>query len=1338
MKILFRRLLWSLTVLVSVSGFGQNYLQNFTAPTANGYAFSKIDNVQMSPFTGRLNFSIPLFQKKLSQLSCNVSLLYTGGGGISYYDPGSIVTKGWQLSGGGAVIRHIRGVPDDYKDETGSSTMYNGVMYNPSGVVSMSDGDQRISTSTAIPPYQDGDQDGQHDIFEFSYPGGSGKFYIGKDKQVVVVPQSKIKVQIVFDTTGHPGFQIGSFKVTDEAGIKYFFNKPEYVFNIGNTSHADYAKTWYGKKYPTTWLLTKIETTFGEESILYEYEADKPGSTSVTYDSYENNYYVFSRKTTETNGTMVGNVLYQGVFDHYRLKNIGFSDKTRIFFNYKNTGADLLGPTDNALRKLELYDSTGRFLDAYLFHYNWGSDANGWGYTESEIWGHIYPERKAAHLYSLSKINKDSAILPYCAFTYNLVNGKNEEAYSDKMGVDYWGYHNGKDNYQTKMIDVSTQWGTADRSPVLSYAQVGTLKAIYYATGGWEEFEYELNDKKVSSSNVTVGGIRLKKRVLHDNVSSQNDLTKEYKYIGTDGLSSGFADDLQFNYSMNTYWDNSGWPSSPSIKYTRLYGVSHAVNPVSMIEGSHVGYRRVEELIKNGSSYNGKIVYEYTDRSYAPIWPTQEVFPYRPMDRATWAVGLPLRMSIYNTAGALVKKTENEWNIYASQVTEENYRSLYIAKKGEVEKANPSPQPNLRPEIFRINNYYPVTGRVELAKTKEYTYPTISGQPEVLVTTRYTYDATTYLLRSTFTYKPNGDSIETITRYSFDYDFSSNPSHAIKKMVDSNMLRASIATETWANTPSGKYLAGSSVTEYGFVNGSQIRPIKEYRSSFKGLKTQVAAGTFNNTTILQSGHNMQEEISVISYDIKGRRTGQTGRGGSVSGVIVDSSYNVIAKAANAISNEIYHYSFEELNGFDSNITRDSAKSHTGSYSGKIVNGTSGEIVSHSNTWLNISLAAPKKFVYSGWIYSTGPSAEIFLFMKRASEAGYFSYVDAIATSETGKWIYLEKEFIVPADVTKLSLRLDNNSSGTVWFDDVRLYPKDALMTTYTFNRLGNITSETDINNRSIFYDYDGFNRLKTIRDKDGNIVKTNEYILRPFYTSAAQSGSFTPGCPDHYVPAGNVTYNVPAGKYTSLISTADATAKAVHDLNKMGYFYATDHGTCLPLYYNVEMSQTFTKNNCPNDYYSPGGTNVVYTVPQYTYSTTVSQAAANAMAANDIAANGQNYANTNGVCLWRLNVDIESWGYDGQIIFEKTMWDPDPLIFDVTTGPSWEQDVVVPMGTYARVMVVTNYVGGGYCRVHMGNYTPWDVYYYGSTAEFTNVWIYDWYWDSNDILISPF
>jgi hypothetical protein len=53
------------------------------------------------------------------------------------------------------------------------------------------------------------------------------------------------------------------------------------------------------------------------------------------------------------------------------------------------------------------------------------------------------------------------------------------------------------------------------------------------------------------------------------------------------------------------------------------------------------------------------------------------------------------------------------------------------------------------------------------------------------------------------------------------------------------------------------------------------------------------------------------------------------------------------------------------------------------------------------------------------------------------------------------------------------------------------------------------------------------------------------------------------------------------------------------------------------------------RNNCPS---GQTGTSITYTVPANTYSSGTSQAAADQLALNDIAANGQNYANTNGTC----------------------------------------------------------------------------------------------------------
>lgn len=61
------------------------------------------------------------------------------------------------------------------------------------------------------------------------------------------------------------------------------------------------------------------------------------------------------------------------------------------------------------------------------------------------------------------------------------------------------------------------------------------------------------------------------------------------------------------------------------------------------------------------------------------------------------------------------------------------------------------------------------------------------------------------------------------------------------------------------------------------------------------------------------------------------------------------------------------------------------------------------------------------------------------------------------------------------------------------FDDVRIHPVDAQMTTYTYRPLVGMTSMTDAKGMTTYYEYDGFQRLKSIKDAEGNILKNYEY-----------------------------------------------------------------------------------------------------------------------------------------------------------------------------------------------------------------------------------------------------
>ena len=110
-----------------------------------------------------------------------------------------------------------------------------------------------------------------------------------------------------------------------------------------------------------------------------------------------------------------------------------------------------------------------------------------------------------------------------------------------------------------------------------------------------------------------------------------------------------------------------------------------------------------------------------------------------------------------------------------------------------------------------------------------------------------------------------------------------------------------------------------------------------------------------------------------------------------------------------------------------------------------------------------------------------------------------------------------------------------------------------------------------------------------------------------------------------------VEYVVEAGRFSSSVSKEDANQKALDALEAEGPGYANEHGTCeTNLWYNVEKSKVFYKNNCEDGFI---GAPYTYTVEAGKYTSDVSQEDADKKALDDIEKNGQDQANLNGECV---------------------------------------------------------------------------------------------------------
>ncbi|GAB3306838.1 hypothetical protein GCM10027511_18570 [Hymenobacter humi] len=66
-------------------------------------------------------------------------------------------------------------------------------------------------------------------------------------------------------------------------------------------------------------------------------------------------------------------------------------------------------------------------------------------------------------------------------------------------------------------------------------------------------------------------------------------------------------------------------------------------------------------------------------------------------------------------------------------------------------------------------------------------------------------------------------------------------------------------------------------------------------------------------------------------------------------------------------------------------------------------------------------------------------------------------------------------------------------SGAGVVDELRVFPVGAQVTTYTHDPLDGTTSQTDPQNRTVFFEYDALGRLVRTRDEQGRILSQQQY-----------------------------------------------------------------------------------------------------------------------------------------------------------------------------------------------------------------------------------------------------
>lgn len=1182
-------------ILFSCAGIGQVNLQN-----GSGY------------------YQIPIFSfaDGKSGLSSDVSLNYSSGNGLLVSQKASNVGQGWALNAGGVISRKQVGEPDDqnststfpimpsnnyrgynmniaYYDEDLRSIDYPGDCYSrdyidnyyPNGfmysefLVDMEDEDVNFQLSWHAPReqilmprfkssmdkrYKQSRRslaDREQDIFTFNFGGMYGEFVIGKDGNVQLLNDSKLKIQ--YNTENLTGqnirTRIKEFIIRDEIGTEYKFSAydlsevliPDEVasYGIPSFTYKIMAGTATGKYIISQWHLTEITNPVTMEKIVFNYEMYEVNETVSQTPLYQNTV----GESAETVQMMVN--ITKGKLK--RVSNIVFPDGHKLEFNYNRGFGRPDFIDDDPLWKILLtYNNEEKYT--YTF---------GQGYFHRKEVKDITTIAPVADKrftrYCLKSLQKSYNGVPEPAYNFTYYTGSESSDPKDIvppfdcLAEDHWGYYTKntnldieaaltKESIKELLLNAATY-----RLPTNGLAALGLLKSVETPTGGKFTFEYAQNYSKNAdnpSQSLMFGGVSVSKTILSDGVSSDNDIITNYYYKNTDGTTSGWGYENNEYSSSRTIkvWNNGNIEGYTNDGRNKT-NISSIVNRISSFisQSSKVGmfsaaakegvkksilpplpaaqallfklilegfmkrvfvlfnpsdtyttniyhfnsqqyrnpigvnYSRTEVVNNSIAGGTGKTVYEFTAPTNVRTEIPALAMPFSDKKRfQPWKYGLPLKTKIYNQSGTLLSEATNQYNIVETEINNVNHKSCKV----EVHKYHSAAcfnsnahDPNAPIQDMTWQHYFPVRGRAELISTLTTNYSPTGLQSQAITSFEYNAD---YLPKKVTTPKSNGDLLVQKTYYANDYNNS--VSTAIAEMKLRNMVGIPVSTETWLVKPNAaELLVDATVNEFFINTNNEIRLYKSYKLEAKEPLLKYLIGEQSPTALIRNATYFKEK-AAYKYDDQGNLRETFTPDGRFNTQIYN--YNgrfVVASVSNTHEHEEADYtSFETTEhghwSFGGATIAAAADAVMGK---KVLRMAQKDVDYMTNYWRSERVSR-----LSFW--KKGNAAAVLLTNTPLTP------IKTIPNTAPG-WTYYEYKIPAGSGGTQiLTITKALNDGDFVYFDELRIYPKDAKMVTIAYDpKIGNKTSECDFNNRILYYEYDKFNRLIHIKDEQKNILK---------------------------------------------------------------------------------------------------------------------------------------------------------------------------------------------------------------------------------------------------------
>lgn len=475
-------------------------------PAPEAASLGKYVDMPVNYSSGLPQISLPLFNATNRDVTVPVSLSYHAGG-IRVEEIASRVGLGWNLQAGGSITRSVRGIADDGPNGWLSpETTVSDFKTTPGGVTG--ENNKNVLMEEAL----SGGNDYEPDIFNFSYPGGGGKFIFDENGNVTTIPGSEHKITYTMGGGNLAG--ISSFVITDPNGYKYFFGQYGSAVardvTANTQSFTDSEPQEDGIALPSeqvrnnysTWYLLRIDSPVSDAGISLHYTSfenviaiNRGGQTQMS-----NHSHAWGDDICEPT-TGFRTTYSRSVNTELALSQIDFG-LGKILFHYTSSFRTDL-PGSRALDKVVLIDKNLKELRTFdLIHDYWTSDDH-----DSYVPILNAPKEHFTKRLFLEKVvetGEDNSDPKEYIFDY-----EDDEDMPNRFSYeqDIWGFYNGAGNNENLLptrYDPGLIFPTptdqsvfvdegADRRSNLAKGKVYSIKSITYPTGGSAHFDFEAN-----------------------------------------------------------------------------------------------------------------------------------------------------------------------------------------------------------------------------------------------------------------------------------------------------------------------------------------------------------------------------------------------------------------------------------------------------------------------------------------------------------------------------------------------------------------------------------------------------------------------------------------------------------------------------------------------------------------------------------------------------------------------------------------------------------------------------------------------------------------------------